>query len=123
VFPVILSDSISHRVESFYLMCNTPSVSFYLSLDSVKLHYPATNKKKRMEYILASVFSICLVRTLKLNPNMLGMNVNHENTHVLCEPSSSVVSDIPKCPDHPKSEQGQNGRFMWKRRYKKKRLV
>jgi hypothetical protein len=28
----------------------TPSVSFYLSLDSVKLHYPATNKKKRREY-------------------------------------------------------------------------
>jgi hypothetical protein len=27
----------------------TPSVSFYLSLDSVKLHYPATNKKKRRE--------------------------------------------------------------------------
>ena len=30
----------------------TPSVSFYLSLDSVKLHYPATNKKKRREYFL-----------------------------------------------------------------------
>jgi hypothetical protein len=35
----------------------TPSVSFYLSLDSVKitlssdLHYPATNKKKRREYL------------------------------------------------------------------------
>jgi hypothetical protein len=28
----------------------TPSVSFYLSLDSVILHYPATNKKKRREY-------------------------------------------------------------------------
>jgi hypothetical protein len=28
----------------------TPSVYFYLSLDSVKLHYPATNKKKRREY-------------------------------------------------------------------------
>jgi hypothetical protein len=28
---------------------NTPSVSFYLSLDSVKLHYPATNQKKRRE--------------------------------------------------------------------------
>jgi hypothetical protein len=27
----------------------TSSVSFYLSLDSVKLHYPATNKKKRRE--------------------------------------------------------------------------
>jgi hypothetical protein len=31
-------------------MLSTPSVSFYLSLDSVKLHYPATNKKKRREY-------------------------------------------------------------------------
>jgi hypothetical protein len=28
----------------------TPSVSFYLSLNSVKLHYSATNKKKRREY-------------------------------------------------------------------------
>jgi hypothetical protein len=28
----------------------TPSVSFYLSLDSAKLHYPATNKKKQREY-------------------------------------------------------------------------
>jgi hypothetical protein len=28
---------------------STPSVSFYLSLDSVILHYPATNKKKRRE--------------------------------------------------------------------------
>jgi hypothetical protein len=27
----------------------TPSVSFYLSLDSAKLHYPAINKKKRRE--------------------------------------------------------------------------
>jgi hypothetical protein len=30
----------------------TPSVSFYLSLDSVILHYPVTNKKKRREYDL-----------------------------------------------------------------------
>jgi hypothetical protein len=30
----------------------TPYVSFYLSLDSEILHYPATNKKKRREYIL-----------------------------------------------------------------------
>jgi hypothetical protein len=30
--------------------CFTPSVSFYLSLDSAKLHYPATNKKKPREY-------------------------------------------------------------------------
>jgi hypothetical protein len=28
----------------------TPSVSFYLSLDSAILNYPATNKKKRKEY-------------------------------------------------------------------------
>jgi hypothetical protein len=32
---------------------STPSVSFYLSLDSAKLYYPATNKKKRREYVLA----------------------------------------------------------------------
>jgi hypothetical protein len=31
------------------VVINTPSVSFYLSLDSAKLHYPATNKKKRRE--------------------------------------------------------------------------
>jgi hypothetical protein len=31
----------------------TPSVSFYLSLDSVILHYPATNKKKRREYCMS----------------------------------------------------------------------
>jgi hypothetical protein len=31
----------------------TPSVSFYLSLDSAILHYPATNKKKRREYLPA----------------------------------------------------------------------
>jgi hypothetical protein len=31
------------------VLLDTPSVSFYLSLDSVKLHYPATNKKKRKE--------------------------------------------------------------------------
>jgi hypothetical protein len=30
----------------------TSSVSFYLSLDSTILHYPATNKKKRKEYYL-----------------------------------------------------------------------
>jgi hypothetical protein len=29
----------------------TPSVSFYLSLNSVKLHYPATNKKKLSESV------------------------------------------------------------------------
>jgi hypothetical protein len=33
------------------LLSDTPSVSFYMSLDSVKLHYLATNKKKRREYI------------------------------------------------------------------------
>jgi hypothetical protein len=34
------------------LIIYTPSVSFYLSLDSAKLHYPVTNKKKRREYNL-----------------------------------------------------------------------
>jgi hypothetical protein len=29
----------------------TLSVSFYLSLDGAKLHYPTTNKKKRKEYL------------------------------------------------------------------------
>jgi hypothetical protein len=32
------------------LLIYTPSVSFYLSLDSVKLHYPATNKNKRRAF-------------------------------------------------------------------------
>jgi hypothetical protein len=39
------------RMDPFsILLLITPSVSFYLSLDSTKLHYPATNKKKRREY-------------------------------------------------------------------------
>jgi hypothetical protein len=29
----------------------TPSVSFYLSLDSAIFHYPAANKNKRTEYV------------------------------------------------------------------------
>jgi hypothetical protein len=37
--------------EQLRSLPSTPSVSFYLSLDSVKLHYPATNKNKRREYI------------------------------------------------------------------------
>jgi hypothetical protein len=32
----------------------TPSVSFYLSLDSAILYYPATNKKKQREYKINS---------------------------------------------------------------------
>jgi hypothetical protein len=32
-------------------LIGTPSVSFYLSLDSVILYYSATNKKKRREYM------------------------------------------------------------------------
>jgi hypothetical protein len=39
------------RPSFFY----TPAVSFYLSLDSVKLHYPATNKKKRREYFFKKI--------------------------------------------------------------------
>jgi hypothetical protein len=38
----------------------TPSVSFYLSLDSAKLHYPATNKKKRREYLIGTRSFWCL---------------------------------------------------------------
>jgi hypothetical protein len=33
------------RAEVRFPTLSTPSVSFYLSIDSVKLHYPATNKK------------------------------------------------------------------------------
>jgi hypothetical protein len=39
-------------VHFFCIKYDTLSVSFYLSLDSEKLHYPATNKKKRREYLL-----------------------------------------------------------------------
>jgi hypothetical protein len=35
------------------LLATTPSVSFYLSLDSANLYYPATNKKKRREYTIS----------------------------------------------------------------------
>jgi hypothetical protein len=38
------------RCPSPRMELTTPSVSFYLSLDSAILHYPATNKKKRREY-------------------------------------------------------------------------
>jgi hypothetical protein len=44
-----------HRAQRdpLRLAC-TPSVSFYLSMDNVKLHYPATNKKKRREYCIVT---------------------------------------------------------------------
>jgi hypothetical protein len=38
------------RKLSSLALLNTPSVSFYLSLDSAILHYQAKNKKKRREY-------------------------------------------------------------------------
>jgi hypothetical protein len=34
-----------------HILSRTPFVSFYLSLASVILHYPATNKKKQREYV------------------------------------------------------------------------
>jgi hypothetical protein len=37
------------------LLLITPSVSFYLSLDSAILHYPATNKMKRREGVISRV--------------------------------------------------------------------
>jgi hypothetical protein len=44
------------RLDIYLDTClDTPSVSFYLSLDSAKLHYPATNKKKRREYIKSNI--------------------------------------------------------------------
>jgi hypothetical protein len=53
---MIISTSSScalHCVRSsdfwFCTLITTPSVSFYLSLDSINLHYPAKNKKKRRE--------------------------------------------------------------------------
>jgi hypothetical protein len=49
--PMINSDCCS-ELAGATSYCTTPSVSFYLSLDSAILHYPATNKKKRREYIL-----------------------------------------------------------------------
>jgi hypothetical protein len=50
--PAVVASSILAINYSSSLMISllaTPSVSFYMSLDSVKLHYPATNKKKRRE--------------------------------------------------------------------------
>jgi hypothetical protein len=53
--------------ESFQLIkVYTPSVSFYLSLDSAKLHYPATNKKKRREYKLEKQSGYESFRPIKL---------------------------------------------------------
>jgi hypothetical protein len=45
--PILLLPAERNRVSKTI----TPSVSFYLSLDSAKLHYPTTNKKKRREYM------------------------------------------------------------------------
>jgi prenyltransferase beta subunit len=57
---------------------NTPSVSIYLSLDSEILHYPATNKKKRREYILD-----CLHQSMQgFSPRQeQEMSVSHHNMY------------------------------------------
>jgi hypothetical protein len=47
----------------------TPSVSFYLSLDSAKLHYPATNKKKRREYMLSDKIKVPYVVATVIGTN------------------------------------------------------
>jgi hypothetical protein len=47
----------------------TPSVSFYWSLDSAKLHYPATNKKKRKEYYFNKIY-IYISTVLKSENNL-----------------------------------------------------
>jgi hypothetical protein len=41
------------------LITNTPSVSFYLSLDSAILHYPATNKKNGGSTCASTLNTIC----------------------------------------------------------------
>jgi hypothetical protein len=53
------------------LLC-TPSVSFYESLDSAKLHYPATNKKKRREYyaVFASSRSLSILQRQHFFPRL-----------------------------------------------------
>jgi hypothetical protein len=45
--PILLLPAERNRVSKNI----TPSVSFYFSLDSAILNYPATNKKKRREYM------------------------------------------------------------------------
>jgi hypothetical protein len=61
LFVAVLYCLVQVGTPSFMLMILSrglkynSSVSFYLSLDSVKLHYPATNKKKRMEYMLMTI--------------------------------------------------------------------
>jgi hypothetical protein len=42
------------HIYTSYLFSCTPSVSFYLSLDSSILYYSATNKTKQREYIFSS---------------------------------------------------------------------
>jgi hypothetical protein len=54
----------------------TPSVSFYLSLDSVKFHYPETNKKNRREYLVALLVLVTLIfgrycKPAKIGPSFL----------------------------------------------------
>jgi hypothetical protein len=53
------------QVGDHSVVSDTPSVSFYLSLDSVILHYPATNKKKRREYhVIAGDHISCMTDML-----------------------------------------------------------
>jgi hypothetical protein len=52
------------------VVVRTPSVSFYLSLDSVILHYPAKNKKKRREYVRRSS-SLGLSQQLEIEGELL----------------------------------------------------
>jgi hypothetical protein len=62
---------------------STPSVSFYLSLDSAILHYPATNKKKRREYISS------------LRSDLLTACFYSRAGSPLSEPLRSLLSPLP----------------------------
>jgi hypothetical protein len=78
----------------YHVLC-TPSVSFYFSLDSAILHYPATNKKKRREYYFSLITNgySYIFGGLDTSPKVrVNTASNVESTYVMRvrEPSSHV---------------------------------
>jgi hypothetical protein len=98
--------SISLYIHVHTVILYTPSVSFYLSLNSVILHYSARNKKKRREYLkemdeetelnawhLFSLFlrcSACMLlstRSANFDPKTLFFSLRRRRTRTRAFPS------------------------------------
>jgi hypothetical protein len=75
----------------------TPSVSFYLSLDNAKFHYPATNKKKRREYIFLKerpFYSINAILTEEDSLPFTTFLKTNPSNHRLTEEDSLTLSSF-----------------------------